>query len=403
MTDPTDLPPLSDDARAFLARHEATGEPGAAEVARVRARVLASAPVAPPAQAPPRRARRLLVSGELLAVAAVIAVLLGARALYVATRPPEPPAVRGPQAQAVIDAYAAGDLPGAQRLATQHCGEASCAALASSLARVVGLSQRLDALPETELDELARLDAELSGGRSSPLAARIAERREPAPGGATGPELYDQATDATRAKDYEAAVVLLRQCLRADPAFHPCQRQLGSVWARIAMRDQDARAMEEARTAYERFLAIAPPDDEYVPKVRQILAQAPPPGALPPRPVAPPPTTDDASSAVAVAVNSLPVAELLDLAGRAKARDDWASVYRLAQEVLERQPGHPRAQALFDDARHHAKETYLRGYQLKDSQPDQAVKLFRDVMAMTPPDDALHQKARTRLAELTGP
>jgi hypothetical protein len=32
--------------------------------------------------------------------------------------------------------------------------------------------------------------------------------------------------------------------------------------------------MEKARKYYERYLEVAPPDDEYVPRVRQILEQA---------------------------------------------------------------------------------------------------------------------------------
>ena len=38
----------------------------------------------------------------------------------------------------------------------------------------------------------------------------------------------------------------------------------------------------------------------------------------------------------------------------------------------------------------------LRG----SSRPDEAIKLFKDVMNMTPPDDENHQKAKSRLAEL---
>ena len=49
---------------------------------------------------------------------------------------------------------------------------------------------------------------------------------------------------------------------------------LGTVYAAIANRDQSANDMEKARKFYERFLEVAPPDDDYVPKVRAILDQA---------------------------------------------------------------------------------------------------------------------------------
>lgn len=47
-----------------------------------------------------------------------------------------------------------------------------------------------------------------------------------------------------------------------------------------------------------------------------------------------------------------------------------------------------------------AHELYLRGYQLRESAPDEAAKLFKQVMAMTPPEDENHQKAKSRLAEI---
>jgi hypothetical protein len=52
------------------------------------------------------------------------------------------------------------------------------------------------------------------------------------------------------------------------------------------------------------------------------------------------------------------------------------------------------------EARNQAREIYLRGYQLKDSSPDEAIRLFKDVMNMTPSDDDNHQKAKSRIAEL---
>ncbi len=86
--------------------------------------------------------------------------------------------------------------------------------------------------------------------------------------------LFKEATDEKKAKNYERAVVRLEKCIKTAPTFHPCYRLLGSVYASIATRDQSAGDMEKARKYYERFLDVAPPDDDYVAKVKAILDAA---------------------------------------------------------------------------------------------------------------------------------
>ncbi len=46
------------------------------------------------------------------------------------------------------------------------------------------------------------------------------------------------------------------------------------------------------------------------------------------------------------------------------------------------------------------RELYLRGYQLKDGSPGEAVVLFERVIAMTEAGDPYHQKAQAQLAKL---
>lgn len=86
--------------------------------------------------------------------------------------------------------------------------------------------------------------------------------------------LFKEAADEKKAKNYERAALRLEKCIKTAPQHHPCYRLLGSVYASIATRDQSASDMEKARKYYERFLEVAPPDDEYVPKVKAILEQA---------------------------------------------------------------------------------------------------------------------------------
>lgn len=94
------------------------------------------------------------------------------------------------------------------------------------------------------------------------------------------------------------------------------------------------------------------------------------------------------------------VSKLFVKASQYKTTGNWSKAIELARKVLEADPGHVGAQSLVNEARSQAKDVYLRGYQLKETSPDEAIKLFKDVMTMTPPDDEYHQKAKARVTEL---
>lgn len=86
--------------------------------------------------------------------------------------------------------------------------------------------------------------------------------------------LYKEASEEKKARNFERAALRAEKCIKVSASYHPCYRMLGSIYASIATRDQSAADMEKAKKFYERFLEVAPPDDEYVPKVRAILDQA---------------------------------------------------------------------------------------------------------------------------------
>jgi pSer/pThr/pTyr-binding forkhead associated (FHA) protein len=96
------------------------------------------------------------------------------------------------------------------------------------------------------------------------------------PKAAEAEALFKEASDERKAKNFERAALRLEKCIKISPTYHPCYRLLGSVYASIAARDQSQSDMEKARKYYQRFVEIAPPDDEYVPRVKQILDQASP-------------------------------------------------------------------------------------------------------------------------------
>ncbi len=94
------------------------------------------------------------------------------------------------------------------------------------------------------------------------------------------------------------------------------------------------------------------------------------------------------------------VTKLFMKASQLKTTGNWSRATEYARKVLSADPNHAGAQALVNDARTQAKDVYLRGYQLKETNPDEAIRLFKDVLNMTPADDDYNQKAKTRLAEL---
>jgi hypothetical protein len=86
-------------------------------------------------------------------------------------------------------------------------------------------------------------------------------------------------------------------------------------------------------------------------------------------------------------------------AERAKAAGDWVHAVELARRVLVSEQNHSGALRLLLEARHRSREAYLRGYQLRETDPEEAIKLFKYVVSITADDDEWHQKAKARVAE----
>lgn len=106
------------------------------------------------------------------------------------------------------------------------------------------------------------------------------------------------------------------------------------------------------------------------------------------------------SSELSRPVRTQLVSKLFVKASQAKTTQNWQRAIEYARRVLQADPGHTGAQAIVSEARKQAHEVYLRGYQLKDTSPDEAARLFKEVMAMTPADDEDNQKAKRWLADI---
>ncbi len=87
-------------------------------------------------------------------------------------------------------------------------------------------------------------------------------------------------------------------------------------------------------------------------------------------------------------------------ASQARTTGNWSRAIEYAQQVLRAEPGNAGAQALVNDGRAQGRDLYFRAYQQLETSPDEAAKLLKDVLALTPADDEFHVKAVARLAEL---
>ena len=386
---------LSPEAKAFLSRHASTGEPWAELLERGKLRL------ASPVKAVPSL-RRPRFPPEVMAAAAVVVLLLGAQVLYLALRPQKiaaPQVVKaapGGEAdvEAVAEAWRAGDFTKASRLASSECRSAGCGALNSELGELLGLTRRVETLSDDELERLSAFDRKLSDGLDSALKRTLehrARRLAPVP---TSPAaqsqaeaLFEEARNERAAKNDERAVMRLEKCVKIAPGHYPCYRQLGSAYAALATRDQSASDMDKARRYYEQYLELAPPDDEYVPKVRAILDLA---------------KRDDTATPQQSVATSFPLGEgdMFAEATRAKREGRWALAMQLALKVLDAEPEHRGARALLDELRGRSRDAYLRGYQLREANPEEALKLFKFVLSITPAEDDTHQRAQSRVIEL---
>lgn len=87
-------------------------------------------------------------------------------------------------------------------------------------------------------------------------------------------------------------------------------------------------------------------------------------------------------------------------ASNARAKADWPLTMQYALKVVDADPGHTGAAAIVSEGRGRAHELYLRCYQQKQTEPESAAPLCRDVVAMLPPGDPERTKAENVLQSL---
>lgn len=86
--------------------------------------------------------------------------------------------------------------------------------------------------------------------------------------------------------------------------------------------------------------------------------------------------------------------QLFNEASKYKTSRQWVKAITIARDIKEIDPAHAGAQQIIQDGKEASRQMYLRCYQLKDSDPDEAINICKEVMQITPPDDEYHQKAK---------
>ncbi|WNG46419.1 FHA domain-containing protein [Archangium minus] len=87
-------------------------------------------------------------------------------------------------------------------------------------------------------------------------------------------------------------------------------------------------------------------------------------------------------------------------ASAAKAAGQYGRAMDNAQRALQADPGHVGASNIVGEMRAKAKDVYMQAYALKDTEPEDAVVKFKEAMAMSPPEDETHQKAKSWVEKL---
>jgi len=104
-------------------------------------------------------------------------------------------------------------------------------------------------------------------------------------------------------------------------------------------------------------------------------------------------------------VNSLRAEAFYQSAQKAKAERRWAQAVEYSRRTLGLAPDHEGAKSLIAELRKQAQQLYQRhltGYKVSDSNPEDLIPIYREIMDLTLPEDELHQKAQSWLDKLGG-
>ncbi|MDP3503646.1 MAG: pilus assembly protein N-terminal domain-containing protein [Myxococcales bacterium] len=280
-------------------------------------------------------------------------------------------------------------------------------AIASSspeLARPL-LKQVSELVPDTALARAAQ--KKLESLEAAPLSPKPAN---PTVSPGLSPELtalLQRAKVAKKEHRYDEAISLLEQCLRDEPSQPECVLTLASTFAFRGSETNSHADNTRALSLYKQFLEVADPTDKYIERVREILKGASlETQGQETRNVKTQPSdwatkraaeAEDAYQRGVVLQERDPGAARLLFIDALVSSDPASSTQQKARAQLEMLEGDDSV--LPASVKSQSRSLYLKGYQLRDSDPAEARRLFHQVIAWAPGgSDA--QKARSRLEEL---
>ncbi|WP_395849550.1 FHA domain-containing protein [Cystobacter fuscus] len=191
-------------------------------------------------------------------------------------------------------------------------------------------------------------------------ARAIAERDAPPPPPTPKavPKPWDQAVDRYRDGDLQGAMAMANDCASKAPQCKTLTSQLadfGMLYKR--MEDLDDRGLT-------RLLDLD----------RKI--------------------TNGRGSKLVAGAGKRAANNYYKMASSAKVSGQWGRAMDYAQRALQADPGNTGAANIVSEMRQKAKDVYMSAYAMKDTDPEEALPKFREVMTMTSPDDETHQKAK---------
>jgi pSer/pThr/pTyr-binding forkhead associated (FHA) protein len=92
---------------------------------------------------------------------------------------------------------------------------------------------------------------------------------------------------------------------------------------------------------------------------------------------------------------------LLRQASAAQSAQEWGKAGSLAKEAVRIDPTNASASAILEEAKGKARDIYLSGYGLRETESDAAVAKFKEVLQLTSPSDENYQRAKFWLEKLS--
>ncbi|OJH40436.1 FHA domain-containing protein [Cystobacter ferrugineus] len=191
-------------------------------------------------------------------------------------------------------------------------------------------------------------------------ARAIAERDAPPPPPTPKavPKPWDQAVDRYRDGDLQGAMAMANACADKAPQCKTLMTQLsdfGTLYKK--MEDLDDRGLTRLLDLDRRI-------------------------------------TNGRSSKLVAGAGKRAANNYYKMASTAKVSGQWGRAMDYAQRALQADPSNTGAANIVSEMRQKAKDVYMSAYAMKDTDPEEALPKFREVMSMTSPDDETHQKAK---------